>query len=85
MQFDDGLRSRVVAECCNADQAMVLAKELNSIQDRRAPELLRDDKMREILWEMRPLADMLDGRDNQNNWRGKVDFLLSRLEGGTAG
>ena len=66
---------RVVAECITPQHALDLSVKLNRTQ--RTPEQIRNAEARREINDLLPLAKMLDGRDNQNNWTRKLEKLMA--------
>ena len=70
---------RVVAECVSSQEAMNLSAALNRTQ--QTPEQIRNSEARREINDLIPLAKMLDGRDNQNNWTRKLEKLMACFVG----
>ena len=70
---------RVVAECITPQHALDLSVKLNRTQ--RTPEQIRNAEARREINDLLPLAKMLDGRDNQNNWTRKLEKLMACFVG----
>ena len=68
----------VVAECVTPDCAAELAKKLNLANLGSAAQIRNAAARREIN-ELLPLARMLPGKDNQNNWERKLTWLLAQF------
>ena len=72
--------ARLCAEAVSAQEALELARLLNLGLECGTPELRRDAKARQEIHELLELAEMLPGRDNQNNWKKKLEWLKAQFE-----
>ena len=69
--------TRVAAECCTPQDAADMAVRLNLAGI--GPDKIRNITARRELMELRSLADMLPGRDNKENWKKKLNWLLEQF------
>ena len=72
--------ARLCAEAVSAQEALELARLLNLGLECGTPELRRDAKARQEIHELLELAETLPGRDNQNNWKKKLEWLKAQFE-----
>ena len=72
--------ARLCAEAVSAQEALELARLLNLVLECKTPELRRDAKARQEIHELLELAELLPGRDNQNNWKKKLEWLKAQFE-----
>ena len=70
---------RVIAECVSTQEALDLSAALN--RTHQTPEQIRNSEARWEINDLLPLAKMLDGRDNQNNWTRKLEQLMACFVG----
>ena len=85
--YNDGTQ-QVIAECCNPDVAADLAKKLNKATGIEADELVQTfvklnefgDEIRRELHELLGIVDVIPGRDNKNNWKKKIEWILGKFQ-----
>ena len=87
VHYSDGTQ-HVIAECCNPDVAADLAKKLNKATGIEADELVKTfvklnefgDEIRRELHELLGIVDVIPGRDNKNNWKKKIEWILGKFQ-----